>query len=1592
MQLGESTIEFKTVHGALCAKSIADHRWYKIQGITKTLDSMVHTGKHLVRSNLISMDLFTRIVQDLHEKPDSSLEWVPEFLRTLNAPEPKGFMFRDALLAPFRSQSLTPQMCRRLWDNHHLSKAIGTAVDSQCKDVFNRKREIDSVGPVSRLVLSQLEALRLTAICGGLKVAAIPTPDKFHPRTHPYTYHNGCTRGCSSLSDTLTFYTEVDLVAFDEVTANMGLGHRAFHAMLANPNLAPIKLIGRPSGYSDWTLIDHLIELYKIKESDYIPSDLQASIDNMARTLANKYLRELEKTQCLVLVKDGTRAHKPAVREKRLSQPLKPHVRFCMLYLPAIEFTMLKLLANAGWNENVFLVTGANKTEEHFSQEELSCGDNIVSFHQEYFESLMRDNLSTINLDDLNPGCASGKVTRPSGLMSVFLATFASPDHPCTLTLSRACTNCYSVEADELLVELANILEGKVTICTADSDLIAVLTASGRQGITLRMENRSYLGFRDMHNSSFGELLRDSGQNISQSKLETELASSEGRLRTLCDVSQEDTNLLAATTKLQHEMFETMLDACDEVKLKVDVASGSLLSKKRARRETPKVAEQCDNCSHIKMIANLKKEILMLQESLDMERERTLQTLREKTEQSTLVRCMDCQVRRKSQAADTKYSQELELYERELEDTRKALREACEEKEVLRIRLSKCDKQMENRQPKGTDSCENLHSSHPHIDWVGRHYLAIVLPGDHMFKPGQSVTPVGVLHKLFEIRVGEKLSTGFSVLLENVNIMLSELEPEWYGKHFLFRSAETHGNKYKSIIRADTEDFAWLLFEYGAHAPLVEVLATHQTVVNSTGKGGVTALALCTSKNMYSSYVKLFRHTVSRGYGEFMKVRQRALSVRRAQGVVYVPLTSGLEKDQDETQRGSHSIKNSVLRSVLEGIEAPAPQCLTVGGTCKNSGALERQSHEDPFKVAESISTFLQNRGLDSTLCINNGPVTLLKKGGTAGTSNTTRSDFLRVLIERRALDMNKGERQNDDGEPPIKRRFCMEASVHNKVTEPGHQVDPRLGVLLALSRYCQEQWVRDMVLLHMRRGVRRKFALLSGDAGCGKSYAISLLEKKLRSMNVSIQLSAMTNKAAGTLKESHSLQSVLTFHKMMGFKKELLDDKLSLDEFTKLYSKLYWSAITQFKKLRQSEFRAGEPHLQRHSCRQLQPELCAICSRLFQELKRPSRDPRRKAFTEDAPPFLGVNVLVVDEYGLMNVQVFERMLRCLDLFYGSERGPLIVFQVASHSFNPRQIDDPEYAEALTYLQFNTVTKKSRSIFRSQVSVSEHEVMDPNYAADKLRIFHQDAQQVSYTESCMSKAKACNIRLAKKFLKLTQHRNGESRWYEVLNQAAQVLPKLFSVPKFKRGVLPKERDYLNVETVWVGCKVRLAWHMDYNGIQVVNGPIPMVGLGSTRLSLQKKQKLLRQLPRKDMEGVEHSKDMEGVVHGIVFNREGGFNEFYVRGVQTGTLYKVSPSKWNFKNWTVTTHPLTPLIAMNTYDCQGCTVSGQVLYHPPKCFFLSPIKPSVYVALSRVSKRENLQMTNCNFAENIGAVDFYDRKLVEYRKRVEMNYF
>lgn len=275
-----------------------------------------------------------------------------------------------------------------------------------------------------------------------------------------------------------------------------------------------------------------------------------------------------------------------------------------------------------------------------------------------------------------------------------------------------------------------------------------------------------------------------------------------------------------------------------------------------------------------------------------------------------------------------------------------------------------------------------------------------------------------------------------------------------------------------------------------------------------------------------------------------------------------------------------------------------------------------------------------------------------------------------------------------------------------------------------------------------------------------------------------------------------------------------------------------------------------------------------------------------------------------------MDAELLERMLRRMALFYGPDKGPLIVFSGSMSQLQPvgsrlrlwqsqrfeellssstplfvnrRQFKDPGYAEAVTYLQFNMVKDESQRIFRSQASACEADMMNPEYESDKLRIFHQDEQLMTYTAAYMNKARS-NKKFGEKFLSVVQNRaysKEPKAWYEVLKQASQTLPKLFSMPRNRAGARPTERDYLKVDSLWVGCKVRMIWHMDFNGIQVAK---------------TQTVSLLNSNMQTDMRQAHTIRDTEGIVQSIRFKRESQFIEFYVTGIQTGTLYKVMPSK------------------------------------------------------------------------------------------------
>lgn len=295
---------------------------------------------------------------------------------------------------------------------------------------------------------------------------------------------------------------------------NMGLKNQALHVMLANPHLSPFDVIERPKVRHDWMLVDHLITRFRVSVNDYVEDDRVGSIWNMAKTLAGLYIQERGTAECLVLVRDGRGAQKPAVRNVRDRYPLAPHLDFCRRNADAIDYLTLKLLCDANVLKAVFIVNGRewSHCEVHG---EPDCEWPV--FGLEY------------DIDNI------GTSAKPLGFRGVCVSTVTNVMESGHVEFLRAaCKKSSSTEADTLMVELANNLPGTVMICTSDSDVIAVLTACGRKGLTLRLTNTSYTSNRPMHRAAFGDLFMNSVASCGLEDVNFE--SSELRLQALYDV------------------------------------------------------------------------------------------------------------------------------------------------------------------------------------------------------------------------------------------------------------------------------------------------------------------------------------------------------------------------------------------------------------------------------------------------------------------------------------------------------------------------------------------------------------------------------------------------------------------------------------------------------------------------------------------------------------------------------------------------------------------------------------------------------------------------------------------------------------------------------------------------------------------------------------------------------------------------------------------------------------------------------------------------------------------------------------------------
>ena len=210
----------------LYARSIGDkeepnpNKWYKVRRITEGLTKKYkRKSKH---QNMISLNLFFSVINDLSTHPDSQLQWLPNHMENIfSINKEQAHIFQQEVLARWQASALTVISAEQVWNKLDLSNDVDYSIHQDCKEVFNGKKTELQVCKVARLILTQLAALKVNRFEGGVKVASIPKPDireSNHLQNVARTYHNRCSKGCKGIQEDWCSSNEVDMVGYDTVT------------------------------------------------------------------------------------------------------------------------------------------------------------------------------------------------------------------------------------------------------------------------------------------------------------------------------------------------------------------------------------------------------------------------------------------------------------------------------------------------------------------------------------------------------------------------------------------------------------------------------------------------------------------------------------------------------------------------------------------------------------------------------------------------------------------------------------------------------------------------------------------------------------------------------------------------------------------------------------------------------------------------------------------------------------------------------------------------------------------------------------------------------------------------------------------------------------------------------------------------------------------------------------------------------------------------------------------------------------------------------------------------------------------------------
>lgn len=513
-------------------------------------------------------------------------------------------------------------------------------------------------------------------------------------------------------------------------------------------------------------------------------------------------------------------------------------------------------------------------------------------------------------------------------------------------------------------------------------------------------------------------------------------------------------------------------------------------------------------------------------------------------------------------------------------------------------------------------------------------------------------------------------------------------------------------------------------------------------------------------------------------------------------------------------------------------------------------------------------------------------------------------------------------------------------------------QTSPKNGLVKRYATFIQRRWVKSVIGSWL---LDDEFAayLLTGEAGSGKSNTIQMLYKTLTTLGLQsvVAVCGTTHAAVNLLPGNPS-----TYHSAMGFNIAACR-AATVEAFVKVYKRKYGRLLDFWERYIKSDTVSAAVKCGAigHGCRELSNRCAKCMDRLGEHLAAAVPD-------VVAPRFITSSLLIIDEYAMMSKTDLYKVLWTLDafsfehqkrhvLFSGSisqlstvatNEGiwnapvfPKIIKHTRTLLLTHRHETDFEFGRALSMMQFNIISREATVIF-NQCCIGRAAANDPTHMPGIVRIFNCNSKKDAFNKAALSHLTGADIQLPVDIVNDTKRQRDNDcklTFSEFFQELKKTYPKIFT-----------ERNWnASPKTVKLGCSVM------YKN--------PSSGTPTSM---------------------------------IVMKEDSASKHLILQEPLTNAIHKIGKHTFKSGGFMATFYPVYFAAGINTFCAQGSTIKTGVIYCPPDYYASSPIKPSAYVAMSRVTDRSKLSLSHNPFL-TFGKYDFFTEQALHFRKTVELCY-